>query len=189
MEFPNDPPHNKQTLRLGEGFIAPMCLCGTPCRLVKSLVLGDDYGKRLWMCKNYQYDPSQRLYSSATRPRSPPPLCEFIEYVDTEQTPEDIAHVNEVAESARRRWFDMEVEERRKEERRKRSQEEEERRRNYEAERKLREEAERRRKQEEERLAHEAREAERERMRERARRARAAGPDAFRKGKYPRSTQ
>ncbi|TVU00337.1 hypothetical protein EJB05_54232, partial [Eragrostis curvula] len=84
------------------GFIAPMCLCGTPCRLVKSLVLGDDYGKRLWMCKNYQYDPSQRLYSSDRRQRSPPPLCEFIEYVDTEQTPENIAHVYRVAQRARR---------------------------------------------------------------------------------------
>ncbi|TVU32698.1 hypothetical protein EJB05_24442 [Eragrostis curvula] len=189
MEFPNDPPHNKETLPLGDGFIAPMCICGTPCKLVKSLVLGDDYGKRLWICKNYQYDPSQRLYSSDTRSRSPLPLCEFIEYVDTEQTPEDIAHVYRVAQRARRHWLDMEAEERREEERRKMRQEDEERRRKYEAERKQREEAERRRKQEEDRLAYEAREAERERMRERARRARAAGPDAFRKGKYPRCTQ
>ncbi|TVU18985.1 hypothetical protein EJB05_35108, partial [Eragrostis curvula] len=141
MEFPNDPPHNKETLPLRDGFIAPMCLCGTPCRLVKSLVLGDDYGKRLWMCKNYQYDPSQRLYSSDRRPRSPPPLCEFIEYVDTEQTLEDIAHVYRVAQRARRHWLDMEAEERREEERRKRRQEEEERRCKYEAERKQREEA------------------------------------------------
>ncbi|TVU04899.1 hypothetical protein EJB05_48043 [Eragrostis curvula] len=189
MEFPNDPPHNKETLPLGDGFIAPMCLCGTPCRLVKSLVLGDDYGKRLWMCKNYQYDHSQRLSSSDRRSRSPPPLCEFIQYVDTEQTPEDIAHVYRVAQRARRHWLDMEAEESREEERRNMRQENEERRRKYEAERKQREEAERRRKQEEDRLAYEAREAERERMRERARRARAAGPDAFRKGKYPRCTQ
>ncbi|TVU44985.1 hypothetical protein EJB05_04451, partial [Eragrostis curvula] len=143
----------------------------------------------LWMCKNNQYDPSQRLYSSDRRSRSPPPLCEFIEYVDTEQTPEDIAHVYRVAQRARRYWFDMEAEETREEERRKMRQEDEERRRKYEAERKQREEAERRRKQEEDRLAYEAREAERERMHERARRARAAGPDAFRKGKYPRCTQ
>ncbi|TVU01973.1 hypothetical protein EJB05_52508 [Eragrostis curvula] len=121
--------------------------------------------------------------------QSPPPLCEFIEYVDTEQTLEDIAHVYHVAQRARRHWLDMEAEERREEERRKMRQEEEERRCKYEAECKQREEAERRRKQEEDRLAHEAREAERERMRERARRARAAGPDAFRKGKYPRCTQ
>jgi hypothetical protein len=34
-----------------------------------------------------------------------------------------------------------------------------------------------------------AREADRERKRERARRAKEAGPDAMRKGKYPRCTQ
>jgi hypothetical protein len=40
-----------------------------------------------------------------------------------------------------------------------------------------------------EREAAQAREADRERMRERARRAKAAGSDAIRKGKYPRCAQ
>jgi hypothetical protein len=40
-----------------------------------------------------------------------------------------------------------------------------------------------------ERKAAQAREADREKKRERARRAKAAGPDAIRKGKYPRCTQ
>ena len=40
-----------------------------------------------------------------------------------------------------------------------------------------------------ERQEAEAREADREKKRERARRAKEAGPEAIRKGKYPRCTQ
>jgi hypothetical protein len=40
-----------------------------------------------------------------------------------------------------------------------------------------------------EREAVQAREADREKKRERARRAKAAGPDAIKKGKHPRCTQ
>ena len=121
--------------------------------------------------------------------QSPPPLCEFIQYVDAEQTPEDVAHVQRVARRARKHWLEMQEEDRREEERKKVTQEQEQARRQYETERKQREEVERKRKQEEERLARESCEAERERMRERARRAREAGPNAFMKGKYPRCTQ
>ena len=34
-----------------------MCFCGSLCKLMKSRVLGDDFGKRFLMCENYEYDP------------------------------------------------------------------------------------------------------------------------------------
>src|SRR5205809_1984990 len=36
--------------------------------------------------------------------QSPPPLCEFIDYMDLEQSPEDIAEVERIARDARARW-------------------------------------------------------------------------------------
>ena len=35
----------------------PMCFCGSLCKLMKSRVLGDDFGMRFFMCENYEYDP------------------------------------------------------------------------------------------------------------------------------------
>ena len=34
-----------------------MCFCGSLCKLMKSWVLGDDFGMRFFMCENYEYDP------------------------------------------------------------------------------------------------------------------------------------
>src|SRR6266498_4006490 len=41
--------------------------------------------------------------------QSPPPLCEFIEYLDLEQSPKDIAEVERIAQEARERWRAMEL--------------------------------------------------------------------------------
>ena len=121
--------------------------------------------------------------------QSPPPLCEFVQYVDQEQSEEDKAYVQHQAE-VDARWFALSLQEdRRLDERRKERLGAEERRRNAAAERRLREEAERRRRDEEEFLERQSRQAVRERMRERARRARVAGEDAMRKDKFPRCTQ
>ena len=40
--------------------------------------------------------------------QSPPPLCEFIDYMDLEQSPEDIAEVERIAREVRERWRAME---------------------------------------------------------------------------------
>ena len=37
-----------------------MCFCGSLCKLMESKVLGDDFGRRFFMCDNYEYDPSKR---------------------------------------------------------------------------------------------------------------------------------
>src|SRR5438128_1662751 len=105
--------------------------------------------------------------------QSPPPLCEFIDYLDLEQSPEDIAEVERIAQDARAHWRAMEVFDSIMQ-------------RSNEA---LREEEARKRVEDRQRCEREEREAERERMRERARRARESGAARLRKGKYPRCTQ
>jgi len=37
-----------------------MCFCGSLCKLMESKILGDDFGKRFFMCDNYEYDPPKR---------------------------------------------------------------------------------------------------------------------------------
>ena len=121
--------------------------------------------------------------------QSPPPLCEFIEYLDLEQSPEDIAEVERIAREARERWRAMEEFDSFMQRNNQALREEEEQRRKREAASKQREEEARKRAEDRERREREEREAERERMRERARRARESGVDGLRKEKYPRCTQ
>ncbi|CAO2179729.1 unnamed protein product [Urochloa humidicola] len=128
-----------------------MCFCGDLCKPMKYEVLGVYYGMRFFMCDNFEYDPPK--LSGNMRPK----------WLDTEQSEEDKAHVEQQASSARATWQRMMREEQQEEIRK--------------------------RMEEIERQAAQEREAERERKRERERRAKAAGPEAIRKGKYPRCTQ
>jgi len=66
MEFPS-PPSRKDRVSVPEGLRVKMCLCGTPCRLMKSTDPGYTYGRRYWMCANYEYDPPQHRFSSNMR--------------------------------------------------------------------------------------------------------------------------
>ena len=103
--------------------------------------------------------------------KTPPPLCDFVQWLDTEQSQQDKDHVERQARWAAQRWQRM-LHEEQMEEKRKKDQEEIQKR-IAEVERQKAEEP----------------EADRERKRERARRAKEAGPEAIRKGKYPRCTQ
>src|SRR6266540_2067259 len=104
------------------------------------------------------------------------PLCEFIDYLDLEQLPEDIAEVECIAQDTRARWRAMEVFDSIMQ-------------RSNAALREEEEEEARKRVENRQRREREEREAERDRMRERARRARESGAAGLRKGKYPRCTQ
>ncbi|KAF8661025.1 hypothetical protein HU200_057118 [Digitaria exilis] len=99
------------------------------------------------------------------------PLCDYLQWFDTAQSDEDKAHVEQTARWARERYQRMKQEE------------------EQEAKRKQEQEEIRIRRENIERQEAEARETDRERKRERARRAKEAGPEAIRKGKYPRCTQ
>src|SRR5436190_20843378 len=121
--------------------------------------------------------------------QSPPTLCEFIDYLDLEQSPEDIAEVERIAQDARAHWRAMEVFDSIMQRSNEALREEEEQRCKFEAARKQEEEEARKRVEDHQRRKREEREAERERMRERARRARESRAVGLRKGKYPRCTQ
>ena len=103
--------------------------------------------------------------------KSPPPLCDFVQWFDTEQSQEAKDHVEREARWAAERWQRM-LHEEKMEEKRKKDQEDI-----------------RKRFAEVERQEAEQHEADRERKLVRARCAKEAGPEAIRKGKYPQCMQ
>src|SRR5881394_2867269 len=98
--------------------------------------------------------------------QSLPPLCEFINFMDLEQSPEDIAEVERIARDARARWRAMEVFDSIMQRSDEALLEEEEQRRKFEAARKQSDEEVRKCAEDRRRREREEREAERERMRE-----------------------
>src|SRR6266540_3889153 len=104
-----------------------------------------------------------------------PPLCEFIDFMDLEQSPKDIAEVERIARDARARWRAMEVFESIMQRSDQALLEEEEQRCKFEAARKQSDEEARKRAEDRQRREREEREAEREMMRKRAHRARESG--------------
>ena len=104
-----------------------------------------------------------------------PPLCEFIDYLDLEQSPEDIAEMQRIAQEARARWREMELFDSIMQHSDQALLEEEEQWRKLKAVRKQSEEEARKHAEDRQRREREEREAERDRMREKARRARKSG--------------
>ena len=51
---------SKRGANVPQGIQVSMCFCGSLCKLMKSTVLGDDFGMRFFMCDNYEYDPPKR---------------------------------------------------------------------------------------------------------------------------------
>ena len=106
-----------------------MCFCGSLCKLMKSDVLGDDYGMRFYMCENYEYDPPKRYGKDRAKvarqqmlfffcydlnfcwTKSPPPLCDFVQWFDTEQSQQAKDFVEQQASWAAERWLRMKQEE------------------------------------------------------------------------------
>ena len=156
------------------------------------------YLRRFFMCANYDtepmkvgpYDPRPPVVLACTHTdellrfsslvnsanyicmQSPEPLCDYIQWIDLTQTPEQERELQAEAERRRERW-ESAYNERERELRNRRFQE---------ARRKEKEEA--------ERIATEAREAERARKRELARKGKEEGLEVHTshiwKGKYPK---
>ncbi|CAN6297963.1 unnamed protein product [Urochloa humidicola] len=151
-------------LELPSGVPVPMCFCGDSCKVAESEE-EETYRQRYWMCANYAFEPTPLQIRIGLM--TPPPLCDFEQWIDTEIKPEDKAWLERL-----KQWQaeDKELLERKRQA----------------------EAAEKERAEEiKQRLAAKARE-EREKKLERVRRAKAAleeNPDALRKGKWPRCTQ
>src|SRR6266542_3723108 len=107
--------------------------------------------------------------------QSSPPLCEFIEYLDLEQSPEDIAEVERITREARERWREMEQFDSLTQRSNQALREEEEQRRKREAAHKQSKDEARKRAEDRQHREREEREAERDRMRERAHHTRESG--------------
>nr|TKW23737.1 hypothetical protein SEVIR_3G006800v2 [Setaria viridis]TKW23738.1 hypothetical protein SEVIR_3G006800v2 [Setaria viridis] len=73
-------------LPLPSGVPVPMCFYGDPCKVVKSDE-HDTYRQRYWMCSNFAFEPTLRQRS--INKLTPPPLCDFEQWIDTEINPED----------------------------------------------------------------------------------------------------
>uniref|UniRef100_A0A0E0LZE4 Zinc finger GRF-type domain-containing protein n=1 Tax=Oryza punctata TaxID=4537 RepID=A0A0E0LZE4_ORYPU len=153
------------------GVKRPMCWCGDEC----CFRISDDwdsYGQRYWMCRNYSYSPEKpkpvpkgrkgKTKIPVKEPEVPPPLCDFVEWIDKEMSEFDKRLIKS--------W-------------RERQEERQERQRQHAA----KEKAERERREELEEK--EERAEDHSRKLARAQRAKDAGSKAARKGKYPRCTQ
>ncbi|KAG2557827.1 hypothetical protein PVAP13_8NG221704 [Panicum virgatum] len=73
-------------LPLPSGVPVLMCFYGDPCKVDVS-VEEDTYRQRYWMCANYAFDPTPRQIRIGLL--TPPPLCDFEQWIDTEIKEED----------------------------------------------------------------------------------------------------
>ena len=170
-----------------------MCFCGLLCKFMKSEVLGDDYGMRFFMCENYEFDPPKRYGRDRLRYHlnrlclcyalfdfvmilifAGQRLLRLFVILCSGSTPSSRSRLRTMLNNKQgglrnvgREWC-------------KRNNKRRSTRRDQEEIRKRIEEVDHK--------TAAKREADRERKRERARRAKEAGPEAIRKGKYPRCT-
>ncbi|KAI5018117.1 hypothetical protein ZWY2020_043005 [Hordeum vulgare] len=185
-------PKKMKSASLPRGVEAVRCWCGDLCKVKEVEDFSDWLGMKFFMCANYESDPPECI-SAYIRPPSPPPLCMYYRWIDTEMP--DWA-VTEIRERGRRAWASWDLEERREkaeaEEKAAQKKEWEE----YCVEQRAfldemirKNQEEKLRLEEVYRQREQAREAERERKRERARAAKAAEEASDGKGKHPRWTQ
>ncbi|RCV15117.1 hypothetical protein SETIT_3G032400v2, partial [Setaria italica] len=80
-------------LPLPSGVPVPMCFCDDPCKVAK-FDAEDTYKQRYWMCSNFAFEPTlrQRRINKMT----PPPLCDFEQWIDTEIKLEDKEEIQEM---------------------------------------------------------------------------------------------
>nr|AVY91704.1 hypothetical protein Shy3280Sca011_036 [Saccharum hybrid cultivar SP80-3280] len=149
---------------LPSGVPIPMCFCGDPCKVD----ISEDeatYKQRYWMCSNFTWEPTERQRRSTFI--TPPPLCDFEQWIDTEIKEADMRLLQGLKEWDAER---LEILEKRRRE----------------------EAATKEHKEEEEMRRVAACREEREKKLARVRRAKAAmeeNPDAQKKGKWSRCTQ
>uniref|UniRef100_A0A8I6YL58 GRF-type domain-containing protein n=1 Tax=Hordeum vulgare subsp. vulgare TaxID=112509 RepID=A0A8I6YL58_HORVV len=171
-------PKKMKSASLPRGVEAVRCWCGDLCKVKEVTDFSDWLGMKFFMCANYESDTSESI-SAYLRPPSPPPLCMYYRWIDTEMP--DWA-VTEICERGRRAWASLDLEERReKAEAEEKAAQKKEWKEYCVEQRAFLDEVYRQREQ--------AREAEMERKRERARVAKAAEEAGDGKGKYPRWTQ
>ncbi|KAK1643993.1 hypothetical protein QYE76_061798 [Lolium multiflorum] len=102
-------PAKAKAASLPPGVTAERCWCGRLAKVMQVEDFSDQFGMKFFMCASYEHDPPRSSASSSTRPPSPPPLCKWFHWIDTEQP--DWAR-QEVEEKHRRAWATFFEEER-----------------------------------------------------------------------------
>uniref|UniRef100_A0A8I7B1K9 Uncharacterized protein n=1 Tax=Hordeum vulgare subsp. vulgare TaxID=112509 RepID=A0A8I7B1K9_HORVV len=102
-------PKKMKSASLPRGVEAVRCSCGDLCKVKEVEDFPDWLGMKFFMCANYESDPPESI-SAYIRPPSPPPLCMYYRWIDTEMP--DWA-VTEIRERGRRAWASWDLEERR----------------------------------------------------------------------------
>nr|XP_051220482.1 uncharacterized protein LOC127338402 [Lolium perenne] len=102
-------PVKAKAASLPPGVTAERCWCGRVAKVKQVEDFSDWFGMKFFMCASYEHDPPRSSASSSTRPPSPPPLCKWFHWIDTEQP--DWAR-EEVEEKQRRAWATFFEEER-----------------------------------------------------------------------------
>ena len=71
-------PWSKVRETVPAGIETPMCFCDSLCKLMKSRVLGDDFGMRFFMCDNFEYDPPKCYGKDRAKvPQNTITVCHF----------------------------------------------------------------------------------------------------------------
>nr|XP_051201439.1 uncharacterized protein LOC127314933 [Lolium perenne] len=94
-------PVKAKAASLPPGVTAERCWCGRLAKVKQVEDFSDWFGMKFFMCASYEHDPPRSSASSSTRPPSPPPLCKWFHWIDTEQS--DWTR-QEVEEKHRRAW-------------------------------------------------------------------------------------
>nr|XP_034587828.1 uncharacterized protein LOC117850127 isoform X2 [Setaria viridis] len=105
-------------LPLPSGVPVLMCFCGDPCKVAKSNA-EDTYKQKYWMCFNFTFEPT--LHQQRINKMTPPPLCDFEQWIDIEIKLEDKEEMQEMLrweaekETMEKRWREEAAEKEHKE--------------------------------------------------------------------------
>uniref|UniRef100_M8BQT7 GRF-type domain-containing protein n=1 Tax=Aegilops tauschii TaxID=37682 RepID=M8BQT7_AEGTA len=70
------------------------CWCGDLCKVKEVTDFSDWLGMKFFMCANYEEDPTVAI-SEYDKPPSPPPLCMYYRWIDTEMPAWAVTEIRE----------------------------------------------------------------------------------------------
>uniref|UniRef100_A0A8I6YRM2 GRF-type domain-containing protein n=1 Tax=Hordeum vulgare subsp. vulgare TaxID=112509 RepID=A0A8I6YRM2_HORVV len=101
-------PKKMKSASLPPGVEGVRCWCGDLYKVMEVTDFSDRLGMKFFMCANYEED-SPVAPSTCISPSSPPPLCMYYRWIDTEMP--DCA-MTEIRERGRRAWASLDLEKR-----------------------------------------------------------------------------
>lgn len=93
---------------LPPGIQVVRCWCSHPCKVKEVADISVWFGMKFFMCPNYEHDPPVPD-SPYDKPPSPPPLCPYYRWIDTEQPEWAIKELNDLTRRSYREWYAEEI--------------------------------------------------------------------------------